>query len=106
MKSFNGYPGRLTDSLAQQNKLLTQQHQTPSRLLHCKSRRLQDYLPQQKDCVLIVDENIARLYPQVITGYPSIHIRANEASKSLSNVETICQTLLQLKAHRKTMLTG
>lgn len=64
-------------------------------------------LVSPKDCIIITDTNIHRLYKQAFEGYKAvIVIPADESSKSLETVADITQQLLAAEAHRKTYLLG
>jgi len=58
------------------------------------------------EAVLITNEHIFKLYPQLFAKYKTIVIPPGENSKDLHTVESLAKQLLQIEATRKTMLIG
>lgn len=78
----------------------------PSRILIGGSlENLRTYASPEKT-VLLVDSNVARLYPRLISGYRWVDIGCGEAAKSLRKIERICRRLLELGADRSTSVVG
>ena len=67
--------------------------------------RLRHYLPSQK-IVLIIDKNVADLYPHFSENYECIIIEASEKHKTLETVENIIAQLINLQADRATFIVG
>ncbi|MBS1773470.1 MAG: 3-dehydroquinate synthase [Bacteroidetes bacterium] len=57
-------------------------------------------------CVIITDSTMAGLYPELISAYPSIVIPAGEDHKKLKTLNIVTEQLLELQAHRSTLLVG
>ena len=56
--------------------------------------------------IIITDENIASLYKDRLAGYRILTIPSGEAYKTWSTVEDLCKQLIELGAHRGTLLIG
>lgn len=61
------------------------------------------YLDGRRE-ILLVDTNVARLYPDLVSGYPFVDVGCGEKAKSLGNIEEICRRLLELGTDRSTIL--
>lgn len=55
---------------------------------------------------IITDSNIAALYPELVSSCKSVVIEASEEHKKLKTVNIIAEKLLELEAHRETLLVG
>jgi 3-dehydroquinate synthase len=56
--------------------------------------------------ILLVDSDVARLYPHLVSGYRWVDVGRGETAKSLENIEGICRRLLEFEADRSTALVG
>jgi 3-dehydroquinate synthase len=56
--------------------------------------------------ILLVDSNVARLYPGLVSGHRWVDAGRGETAKSLENIEKICRRLLEFNADRSTALVG
>lgn len=68
-------------------------------------RDIQSLLSDRK-VIVITDEHLDLLYPLFLDGVPRIVVAATESSKSLSQYESVMQSLLDLGADRSTFLLG
>lgn len=71
--------------------------------------RAADILPKvlpKGRVVVISDENIARLYPTLLSDFETIIIGQGESNKTLQSVERIYEQLIELGADRSTFLLG
>ncbi len=60
----------------------------------------------KEQCILITDSTIAGLYPDLVTSYRTIVIPAGEEHKKLKTLNIITEQLLEMQAHRKSLLIG
>lgn len=68
-------------------------------------KSLSDFLSSFKEnSILLIDRNVYKHHQSVFEDFRKIIIDANEASKSFKTTELIINELLQLKAHRETIL--
>lgn len=65
-----------------------------------------DKLLDVSSTIVIIDENLNRLYPNLLTDYPKIIVDASEEYKTLHTVSTIYEELLRLEADRHTFILG
>ena len=81
-------------------------HTSDSQILIGESlKQLKTYLPNRQ-VVLVVDENVNRLYADDLSGYPCLTVDSSEANKTLATVERLAVELLNLGADRSTYLVG
>lgn len=59
-----------------------------------------------QQAIVITDEHVAALYPDIISDIPSIIIPAGEASKDVSSITHIAAKLVDMGATRQTLLIG
>ncbi|MES2646219.1 MAG: 3-dehydroquinate synthase [Bacteroidota bacterium] len=60
----------------------------------------------QRQTILITDENLFGLHEKKFKGWKTIVIKAGEAHKNQANIDNIIQQLIDLEADRKTTLVG
>ncbi len=56
--------------------------------------------------IIITDENVAALHAPKLDGYRTIAVPSGEAAKTFSTIEHLAKKLVELGAHRGTMLVG
>lgn len=66
---------------------------------------LSSHLPD-KNVILLVDENVERIYGRQLPHYPIVKVPCGEGIKVLSTVEHLADQLLALHADRSTFLVG
>lgn len=71
-----------------------------------KVANLSHYLPSSGQVVLLVDENVEKLYKAVLPLYPRITVPPGEQNKTLATVESLAKQLLALAADRSTFIVG
>lgn len=82
-------------------------HQSTSRVLVGESiANLSQYLPTSSSVILLVDEQVEKLYGKELPDYPLLTIPVGEGSKSLQMLEQLAVRLLELNADRGTFLVG
>jgi 3-dehydroquinate synthase len=60
----------------------------------------------RKNVVLITDDHLAKLYPNVFEGHKTLIVPAGEASKDMDTIGMLCGQLLEMEATRQTTLIG
>lgn len=65
-----------------------------------------DMLRGKANTVFLTDENVMRLHADFFAGERVIVVPAGEDSKTVAQVENICQQLVELEATRETLLVG
>lgn len=84
----------------------SQQSSTSKVLIGEKITNLSQYLPLSSQVVLLVDENVEKLYADTLPPYQRITIPLGERNKTLATVETLAKQLLDLGADRSTFIVG
>lgn len=75
-------------------------------LLGEKASNFKNYLPAGKKVVIITDENIARLYPSLLEGYPVVTFGLGEKNKTLQSLDTIFAEFVKLEVDRSWFVLG
>ncbi len=86
---------------------ITINFQEKSSIIHIKES-LEGLLEQLKGLktIMIIDENVNNLYPNLLPNIPKIVIEAREQNKTLETVAKIYEQLIELQADRHTFLLG
>ncbi len=72
---------------------------------HSDWHQLRDIAPPDQT-IIVTDSHINDLYASRFDGYRKIVLPAGEQSKSLTTIQDLVSQLIELQAHRKTMLVG
>lgn len=75
-------------------------------LLGEKASNFKNYLPSEKKVVIITDENIAKLYPSLLEGYPVVTFGLGEKNKTLQSLDTIFAEFVRLEVDRSWFVLG
>ena len=86
---------------------INSQHSSTSKvLIGEKIANLSQYLPSSCQVVLLVDENVEKLYKDILPPYQRLTIPLGERNKTLATVEHLAKQLLDLDADRSTFIVG
>lgn len=81
-------------------------HTSTSRILIGESLKiLGAYLPSAQ-VVLLVDENVSKLYTEALAPYQQLIVPLGEGNKTLATVEALAKQLVELNADRGTFIVG
>ncbi len=86
---------------------INSQHSSTSKvLIGEKIANLTQYIPSSGQVVLLVDENVEKLYRDILPPYQRLVIPLGEQNKTLATVESLARQLLDLGADRSTFIVG
>ena len=84
----------------------SQQSSTSKVLIGEKIANLSHYIPSPNQAILLVDENVEKLYKEVLSPYKRLTIPLGEQNKTIATVESLAKQLLDLGADRSTFIVG
>ncbi|MBM2816468.1 MAG: 3-dehydroquinate synthase [Ignavibacteria bacterium] len=64
------------------------------------------YLSKKENCFAVVDENVNRLYPEILPGIVKIILSSGEKSKNLSTIEQLYSLFLDMGVVRSSLIIG